>query len=469
MTDTLDVATSLPSDALDILEPGTAPVPAIPQVLAAPPQDEVATAVASLGAKMRYAEMIVRSSLVPKSLTHGSGRNPEPLPIEQAVANVMVVMEYGQLLNLHPMVALSEINVMDGKPGCSGKLMRAKLREAGHKLRIHENSRQRADISIRLTDDPESEKTHFTFDLNDAVRAGLCELGMDGEARSRARWDANKVLVWEAYTDAMLFERAMAKAIRALCPEVMMGVSYTIEELESMTRDVEPPPALREPVWPHDYANDTKLRDTRTAKGALLDLCGGDKTKAAKAWEEGEFDTRPAHLLVLGHLRHFLGLPAPDGDASTTPPLPDVEDADVKAGQDDGPPDKDRLAAWLLVYEKLAQPALLGEAGSAKFQEWGKANGKKSNARTASELDEVVGKAVELYREVHGGPHKWDPDELSSVEVALATLLEDQRSWSDFEGFALGHLANADSPSEWTTGQRDMFVPWLRIGEKEAA
>lgn len=494
----LDVAESTPTMALDVTEQGAAPLPAVvtptphADPMAGPPEDVVATAVASLDAKLAYARVMIQSSLVPKSLTHGSGRNPEPLPIEQAIANFVVVMEYGNLLNLHPMVALSEINVLDGKPGCSGKLMRAKVREAGHKLRIYENSRQRAEIAIRLADDPESEKTRFSFDLTDAVRAGLCEMGSDGEARSRAKWDANKVLVWEAYTDAMLFERAMAKAIRALCPEVMMGVSYTVEELESMTRGMEPPPELKEPEWPHDYGNGVNLRDTATAKNALLSLCDGSKPKAAELWEE-HFDHLPVQGLVLGHLRAVLDLPAPDGDTSVTPPLPLAEEAegsevavDMATGNQtgstdspsaieqapattpDGPPDADQLAAWLKVYERLGEPALLGAGGWDEFQEWGRAKKKRSNARTQAELDEVVGKAREIYSEVHGGPHQWDPEELALIDAEVADLAaaEDQGPFKAFEAFAFANLARP-LPETWTSGQREVFLPWLAFGGVE--
>lgn len=495
----LDTAPAAPTLAIDVAEVGQ-PLPVATHATAptanvlAPPADEVATAVASLGAKMRYAEVIVRSSLVPKSLTHtGRGRNAVALPIEQAVANVVVVMEYGQLLNLHPMIAMAEINVLDGKPGCSGKLMRAKLNEAGHELVIHENSRQRAEVSIRLVGRPGSENARFSFDLDDALKAELIDRVEDGKAIARS--DYGKVLPWEAYTDTMLFERAMAKAVRALCPEVTMGISYTIEELESMTRDVEAP--VKDPVWPHDYGNATNLRDVATAKTALLDLCGGDKAKAVEVWGE-HFDHLPVQGLVLGHLRAALGLPAPDGDDSVTPPLPLAEEGgsdseaadDMVTGNQAGhvpepaleaaatgseAPDPEKLAAWLRVYERLAKPDLLGDDGWAEFQAWGKANQKRSNARTKAELDEVVGKAREVYSNVHGGPHGWDPDELESVAAKILEMegATDQRPFEEFEAFTFERLADALAPETWTTDQRDAFLPWLMLGatpvEKGAA
>lgn len=130
------------------------------------------------------------------------------------------------------------------------------------------------------------------------------------------------------------------------------------------------------------------------------------------------------------------------------------------------PPDPEQLAAWLRVYERLAKPDLLGDEGWAEFQAWGKAEKKRSKARTKAELVEVVDKARAIYSKVHGGPHGWDPDELESVAAKILEMegATDQRPFEEFEAFTFERLADALAPETWTTDQREKFLPWLMLG-----
>lgn len=292
-------STTSPTNALDVRAVGDAPLAHSPANMA----------VATLQAKLAYADVLARCSLLPKHLVQAS--NNAPLPLDVVRANVVLVLEYGSLLGVHPVTALTEIQVIEGKPGMSGKLMRTQLRKAGHKLRIWENSHQRADISIRLADDPESEKVHFEFTIQDAQTAKLCTINPDGKT-VQSRSHSGKVKPWEAYTDSMLFERAVAKAIRALCPEILTGVDYTIDELQDMTADTAPiDPASTastvepEPVWPVDYADDTDI--SGNPKGAVFDCCGKDKAKARQVWDSHFAKTPPR---TLGDIRQALAAQA---------------------------------------------------------------------------------------------------------------------------------------------------------------
>lgn len=261
-----------PTAALEVREAGT------DVVLPPLPVDHVATAVASMGSKMTYARALAQSSLIPAGLKVWAGS--KDLDIDATAANLFLVMEYGQLLDLHPVTALSEVNVVKGKPGMSAKLMRARVRQAGHKLRIltaPEDRRSECTVKIILADDPEGSEP-FTFTVADAAAMDLCKLNPDGSPSHRSK--ENKILAWESMTDTMLLERATAKAVRGTCPEILMGVGYTIEELDSMAADA---PAPTVPVAPEDVPSAAWCK---WAKAQVRRAVGGDPDKARALWAE---------------------------------------------------------------------------------------------------------------------------------------------------------------------------------------
>ena len=271
-----------PSTALEVQEVGVDQVPLPPA-----PVDQVATAVASMGSKMTYARALAQSNLIPANLKVWHGTNN--LDLEATTANLFLVMEYGQLLDLAPVTALSEINVVKGKPGMSAKLMRARVRQAGHKLRIltpPEDRRRECTVKIILADDPEGSEP-FTFTVADAAAMDLCKLNADGTPSHRSK--EGKALAWESMTDTMLLERATAKAVRGTCPEILLGVGYTTEELEAMAEDA---PAPSVPVAPEDIPSKA-WRDW--AKAEILTALGKDVEKARSYWT-GQLDGDPLEI-----------------------------------------------------------------------------------------------------------------------------------------------------------------------------
>jgi hypothetical protein len=187
--------TEPPSTALEVVETGanTAPVaPIAPSVTAQ-----------TLQAKLAYADALSRSDLLPRAY------RGKP-------ANVLLAMEYGDLLNIHPITALAQLNIIEGTPTMSAELMRAQVRKEGHRFRILENSDKRAVVEIVTKKDPD--KPHVeTFTMDDAVTAKLA--GKDN---------------WKKWPKAMLLARATSAAVRAACSEVTYGISYTPEELGAM-------------------------------------------------------------------------------------------------------------------------------------------------------------------------------------------------------------------------------------------
>ena len=154
---------------------------------------------ASLPDKIEYARFLAKSGLLPKDFRE----HPE---------NILYAYEYGELLGLHPMAAITGIHVIEGKPSISAGLISALVRRAGHRIRVEGNG-EKARCQITRSDDP-----GFTYsaiwDMDRAKQAGLL-------ARSN----------WQRYTAAMLKARAVSECARDACQEVLLGMQYTPDEL----------------------------------------------------------------------------------------------------------------------------------------------------------------------------------------------------------------------------------------------
>lgn len=138
-----------------------------------------------------------------------SGLAPQAVNTKE---KVLVIALKGRELALPPMQALSHINVIKGKPTLSAELMRALVQRAGHKFRVVSTSETECTVEGVRSDDPDN-PTRVTWDLDRAKKAGLT----DGP--------------WKTYTAAMLLARATSELCRAIFADVLMGCSYTPEEL----------------------------------------------------------------------------------------------------------------------------------------------------------------------------------------------------------------------------------------------
>lgn len=162
----------------------------------------------------RYASILAQSDLVPPDL-----RNKP--------ANCFLIMLYGQQLKLPTVIAMQTIKVINGTPVMLGKLLLAKVREAGHRATIVEHTSTTCTVHIMRGDTGEEHSETFT--LEDAVDAKLVQL-KDGKPYARS--SQGKPLPWENHTKRMLLWRAAGYCVDFLCPEVRMG--FAIEgELDS--------------------------------------------------------------------------------------------------------------------------------------------------------------------------------------------------------------------------------------------
>lgn len=151
---------------------------------------------------------------------------------------VLACILAGAEVGVSPMQSLSKIHVIKGRPAMAAELMRAIVLREGHELWIEEQSSERV-ILVGQRKGSQRE-TRMTWTLDDARRAKLLSNPS-----------------WQNYPAAMLLARATAALCRAIFPDVLAGISYTIEELqdgdvidlelaaEPPTRAAAPAPAKR--------------------------------------------------------------------------------------------------------------------------------------------------------------------------------------------------------------------------------
>lgn len=184
----------------------------------------------SIEVGLRLARAVVTAGMQPKSF----GTD------EKAIAACFVAMQAGAELGLSPMASIQNIAVINGKPGIYGPAALGLVRSSGHLQSIHEEVVGSGESRAAVIDiQRKGEKPRrFTFSVQDAKRAKLW--GKQGP--------------WSEYPDRMLLARARGFALRDVFPDVLLGVSYTIEELTGGS--IEAPHDLPAPATSTDRATD---------------------------------------------------------------------------------------------------------------------------------------------------------------------------------------------------------------------
>lgn len=125
---------------------------------------------------------------------------------------VLACILAGHEAGISPLQALSKIHIIEGRPAMSSELMRALVLQHGHELVYDEVSTTSVTASGRRRGSERWTKTTWTMD--DAKRGGL-----------------DQKQNWRRWPRAMLTARATAELCRMVFPDVLAGISYTIEEL----------------------------------------------------------------------------------------------------------------------------------------------------------------------------------------------------------------------------------------------
>ena len=196
-----------------------------------------------LQTQMKRAELLAQASLMPPSYT----KQP---------ANVLVAMEMAETLGITLMQAIQGITVISGKMSMSAEMMRALVLRAGHRFRVEVNTDQETTVLVARREWPDDEQT-FTFTIDDAARAGL-----SGSP------------TWKKYPKALLLARVTSMACRAVFPDVVQGIDYVPEELETVTPAVSrhaPPTVPPSPPTTVTVATETGPEPVDVDTGEIVD------------------------------------------------------------------------------------------------------------------------------------------------------------------------------------------------------
>ncbi|WP_163836833.1 recombinase RecT [Spartinivicinus ruber] len=180
-------------------------------------QDIFSLAPRNLQEAMQYADLIAKSSLVPKSFQGRAG-------------DVLVAVQMGAELGLPPTQALQNIAVINGRPSlwgdavlavCKGSPLCEYVRE-----RWDDQTKTATCIAKRRGDD---EEVIRTFSFEDAKRAAL--LGKQGP--------------WSQYPQRMAAMRARSWAVRDAFPDLLRGIAVREEQIDAVEKDVTPPKSVK--------------------------------------------------------------------------------------------------------------------------------------------------------------------------------------------------------------------------------
>ena len=164
-------------------------------------------------------------------------------------AEVFGAILYGRELNLAPLQALQAMDSIDGKPTLKSEALRALFFREGHRLEVVHWDDKRCTIRAERHDGLSS--VEVTYTLADAQTAGL----------------TNK-RNWRTSPKQMLHARATAMAIRAVAPDIALGID--------MADDVEPAQPARTAttvvqVAPPKMATAAPQEPVETVEAELVD------------------------------------------------------------------------------------------------------------------------------------------------------------------------------------------------------
>ena len=242
----------------------------------------VAYETASLDARIKYANTIAAAGqMIPRGLFDPATGKPSP-------PKVLLVMETGSMLGLHPMAALQSINVVEGRATLSAQLIAALIRKAGNRLEIRKSgSIPTGDYSVTVvgTITDTGEEFEATWDIPRAIRAGLVD-SYEPDARGvwhvRARSEKNNPKPWETYPEVMPVWRAISEVSRFGFSDITFGLHSTEELTDGGIPLAEPDPEPTEP-W-SDLILAAKDRAELDAIGARIAEKNEQTDKLRAAW-----------------------------------------------------------------------------------------------------------------------------------------------------------------------------------------
>lgn len=140
-----------------------------------------------------------------------SGLLPSSIKTPQ---QAFVIIQKGREIGIPMMQALSQINVISGKPTMSAELMLGQIYRNVPGAYIHFKTLSNDKCEIECARSKDMPYTKIAFSIEDAKKAGVM-----------------RNPVWSKYPRAMLRSRAISEMARTIFPDAICGISYTPEEL----------------------------------------------------------------------------------------------------------------------------------------------------------------------------------------------------------------------------------------------
>jgi hypothetical protein len=162
----------------------------------------------------RVSSELARTRFVPESLWVFRKRDGQEIfDAAATTAQVTAVIVSGRELGLAPMAALRSIDVINGTPALRAVTLRAILLAHGHDIWVEEATNTRATVSGQRAGSDRVQTITWTMD--DAKKRNL-----DGKPN------------WRKQPRNMLIARATGDVARLVAADALLGIPYTIEELE---------------------------------------------------------------------------------------------------------------------------------------------------------------------------------------------------------------------------------------------
>jgi hypothetical protein len=244
----------------------------------------------------RYAQMLARSSLLPK----GFYAKDDYAKQCARVGDVHFVLMKGKSLGLHPMTAIGNINIIDGKAEIGSLLMLSLVRRSGLMIpggwRLIHSDDQRAVFATRRVHE---DWTEFEYTIEEAAQMGLLDKGRDEKARENNQW--------RKQPRTMLRRRCTSSLLREIYSDVVLGL--------------------------YDHGELSEMRERERALGidpdSVISMNGLQSAQLAEAGPSGPIETLASARIVterdplkarLANRRQAQAAAAPDNDLDSIPP-----------------------------------------------------------------------------------------------------------------------------------------------------
>jgi hypothetical protein len=270
--------------SLDVLPPAQAPSVSAQKMLVAHAE--------MMDTAFKLASAMVNTRMVPARFFQKA---------DDATAAIL----YGAELGLNPIQSLQRVIPIHGMPSLEARTMVALLKSRGYKIRTLEQS----DTSVTVAGvDLDGEEYQSTWTIDRATQAGYVPTIDDRTGKYRTNAKGNLIGNEKYLTDpqTMLKAKAQAEVCRDMAPDILMGITYTREELESENFDgnviqPETKAAAQQPVTVDEILGTTadpgrgggndQSQGAKPSSGATYDTDSGDQEQAAGAAPEAEVQT----------------------------------------------------------------------------------------------------------------------------------------------------------------------------------